>query len=130
MQKALLVTITLDIPLFAVDFVCAPFEVDKEYLYAGNENKDTFFRTSTRGLLVHHILINIDIHNELRLRPADDPDDEDGLRRRGLLYLLMKGAYSDAFVLHDPSVGDPFFRKLKEKSPEEYELAVRVHSDS
>uniref|UniRef100_A0A914V0A2 Anoctamin n=1 Tax=Plectus sambesii TaxID=2011161 RepID=A0A914V0A2_9BILA len=114
-----------------VDFVSAPFEVDKWHLYAGSEDPKTFFRTSSRNLLVHHILINIDIHNELRLHPDEDPDDEDGLRRRGLLYLLMKEAYTDAFVLHEQSVDEPYYEKLKEKSPEEYESVVNsIKKDS
>ncbi len=42
----------------------------------------------------------------------------------GLLYLLMKKAYIDCFVLHEPSAEEPYYLRIKQKSLEEYYLKV------
>lgn len=38
----------------------------------------------------------------------------------GLPYLLVKGVYKDAFILHDQSVADPANIRIKEKFPDQY----------
>ena len=45
----------------------------------------------------------------------------------GLPYLLMKGVYKDAFIVHEPSAQDPSMMKLKEKDPEKYKIFVRTY---
>ncbi|XP_076070788.1 anoctamin-7-like isoform X2 [Mytilus galloprovincialis] len=47
-----------------VDFVSAPFVMDKIQLYEGYEDPTNFFRSSVRSMLVHHILINLDIRDK------------------------------------------------------------------
>jgi len=37
---------------FAVDFVTAPFEIRRMYVFKGYENPDTFFRPALRYYLV------------------------------------------------------------------------------
>ncbi len=78
----------------------------------------------------HHILINIDIEVDAEMM-LDDKDStfctcsssctclgmcsndtpyhgEDSHPRRGLLFLLYKKVYKDAFVLHDETEHDPY----------------------
>ncbi|XP_067945254.1 anoctamin-7-like [Watersipora subatra] len=92
-----------------VDYVSAPFEQLKLHLFENCDNPDLFFRTSLRSLLTDHILTNLDMryipktpqyyyHND-----GDDDPEEDVLSKQGLPYLLMKGVYTDAFILHDES---------------------------
>ncbi|EDV20574.1 uncharacterized protein TRIADDRAFT_60984 [Trichoplax adhaerens] len=79
-----------------VDYVSAPFVWNKRQAFEGVEKSRSFFRNSVRSLLVHNILINTDIRQ--------GADTEDKINCRGLLYLIMQKAYSDAFVLHNPFV--------------------------
>lgn len=40
--------------------------------------------------------------------------------------MLLKGVYKDSFIVHDRSVDDPSYSKLKEKDPEQYEAVVCI----
>ncbi|KAL5268481.1 hypothetical protein ACHWQZ_G002375 [Mnemiopsis leidyi] len=76
-----------------VDYISAPFRWDKKELFAGIEDPDTFFRSSLRSFLTHHILIRTDVSKK--------KDTSDGINIRGLNYLKLKGVYTDVFILHD-----------------------------
>ncbi|XP_074619855.1 anoctamin-7-like [Acropora palmata] len=84
-----------------VDFVSAPFCVSKSHLYEGINNPDTFFRPALRSLLVHHILTDMDIR--------DKESRQLGHNAQGLGYMLLEGAYTDAFILHERSLYDTQF---------------------
>lgn len=87
-----------------VDFVTAPFEMDKMYVFKGFENPDTFFRSALRYYLINHMLINIDITDP---NDKDTYVDDDPMAKKGLPYLIMKHAFKDQFVLHDEAATDP-----------------------
>ncbi|PAV64517.1 hypothetical protein WR25_27234 isoform B [Diploscapter pachys] len=56
--------------------------------------------------------------------------NEEPLQRKGLQYLLMEGAYSDAFILHEPSEEEPYFKKMKGQSMVTYtELIKEIEDD-
>ncbi|XP_071950659.1 anoctamin-7-like isoform X2 [Antedon mediterranea] len=76
-----------------LDFVSAPFMIDKREVYEGIDNPDTFFRPAIRAILVDSMLINLKAEKR----------DKDSMRRQGLPFMLMKGAYEDGFVLHEES---------------------------
>lgn len=84
-----------------VDFVSAPFCVSKSQIYEGIENPDTFFRPALRSLLVHHILTDLDVR--------DKESKQLGQNAQGLGYMLMEGAYTDSFILHEKSTYDSQF---------------------
>ncbi|XP_030836627.1 anoctamin-4 isoform X1 [Strongylocentrotus purpuratus] len=81
-----------------LDFVSAPFCVQKRNVFDGIDNQETFFRSATRSYLTHHILINMDV------RESGDKRDNDSMRRKGLPYMILRGIYVDGFILHDESV--------------------------
>lgn len=83
-----------------VDFVSAPFRVDKMHKFVNHNDADKFFRPALRSFLTHHILINIDIR-------SDEEEEEDPYSKKGLPYLRMKKVYSDGFILHDETMNDP-----------------------
>eukprot|EP00116_Pleurobrachia_bachei_P008517 sb/3468779/ len=58
-----------------VDYISAPFRWDKKDLFAGIEDPDTFFRSSLRSYLTHHILIRTDVSKK--------KDTQDGINIRG-----------------------------------------------
>ncbi|KAK2168459.1 hypothetical protein NP493_1230g00018 [Ridgeia piscesae] len=64
-----------------VDFVTAPFEIRRMYVFKGYENPDTFFRPALRYYLFCLIT-------------------------PGLPYLVMSRAFTDEFVLHDKTDAD------------------------
>lgn len=84
-----------------VDFVSAPFCVSKSQIYEGINDPDTFFRPALRSLLVHHILTDVDVR--------DKESKQLGQNAQGLGYMLLEGAYTDAFILHERSVYDSEF---------------------
>ena len=47
--------------LFTVDFVTAPFEMNKMNIYKGYENPDTFFRSGLRYYLVRHQFLSTSV---------------------------------------------------------------------
>ncbi|XP_060078279.1 anoctamin-10-like [Ylistrum balloti] len=50
------------------DFESTPFIMDRFHIYKGHEDPSTFFRPSIRSLLVKHILINLDIREDLEAK--------------------------------------------------------------
>ncbi|XP_062587980.1 uncharacterized protein LOC134249665, partial [Saccostrea cucullata] len=58
-----------------MDYVSAPFMMDKINLYEGYEDPTHFFRPAIRSMLVDHILINIDI------RTKDEKKDKAGTKK-------------------------------------------------
>nr|XP_022325216.1 anoctamin-4-like isoform X1 [Crassostrea virginica]XP_022325218.1 anoctamin-4-like isoform X1 [Crassostrea virginica]XP_022325219.1 anoctamin-4-like isoform X1 [Crassostrea virginica] len=133
-----------------MDYVSAPFMMDRINLYEGYEDPTHFFRPAIRSMLVDHILINIDIRtkeekkdrgtskkikvdDESRIcgclgsksnnddssnSKINDPrriktviDKEQAADEKiyipgkihSLPYLLMKGVYTDSFILHEES---------------------------
>ncbi|XP_071847241.1 anoctamin-7-like isoform X4 [Apostichopus japonicus] len=80
-----------------IDFVSAPFVINKRNVFEGIDDPDTFFRPSQRSLLTHNIIINMDIRDDA------DQKEKDYVKRRGLPYMLLKKVYSDAFILHEES---------------------------
>lgn len=55
-----------------MDYVSGPFEMEKLHLFEGYENRESFFRSSLRSLLVHHILINLDYNEDQILNKKMD----------------------------------------------------------
>ncbi|XP_052076690.1 anoctamin-3-like isoform X2 [Mytilus californianus] len=106
-----------------VDFVSAPFVMDKIQLYEGYEDPTNFFRSSVRSMLVHHILINLDIRDK-------SDKQRKVLQIRGLPYLLMKNVYKDAFPLHEESSKSKFNEEtmecFKEGRPEDEEEELKI----
>ncbi|XP_062567716.1 anoctamin-4-like [Saccostrea cucullata] len=133
-----------------MDYVSAPFMMDKINLYEGYEDPTHFFRPAIRSMLVDHILINIDIrtkdekkdkagakkvkvdsesgfcsclpcvgskqkdgasdtkineNDEFLIDHADAADEKLYIpgKIHSLPYLLMKGVYTDSFILHEES---------------------------
>ncbi|XP_048774144.2 anoctamin-4-like isoform X2 [Ostrea edulis] len=128
-----------------MDYVSAPFMMDRINLYEGYEDPTHFFRPAIRSMLVDHILINIDIRTKderkdkgsakksiedrkskccscLPCFGTNEKDDENSVSKiiidhdeahqekvyipgkiHSLPYLLMKGVYTDAFILHEES---------------------------
>ncbi|XP_038055493.1 anoctamin-4-like isoform X2 [Patiria miniata] len=82
-----------------VDFISAPFVVQKRAVFKGIDKPDTFFSPALRSLLVHNILINIDV----REKGDKDSDFRDSMRRKGLPFMLMKKVYTDRFIMHEES---------------------------
>ncbi|XP_022098902.1 anoctamin-4-like isoform X2 [Acanthaster planci] len=82
-----------------VDFVSAPFIVQKRAVFKGIDQPDTFFSPALRSLLVHNILINIDV----REQGDENTDFRDSMRRKGLPFMLMKKVYTDRFIMHEES---------------------------
>lgn len=58
-----------------MDFVSAPFMMDRINLYEGYEDPTHFFRPAIRSMLVDHILLNIDI------RSKDERKDKGSVKR-------------------------------------------------
>ncbi|XP_063683747.1 anoctamin-7-like isoform X8 [Bolinopsis microptera] len=89
-----------------VDYISAPFRWDKKELFAGIEDPDTFFRSSLRSFLTHHILIRTDVSKKkdtsdgINIR-AGNTQTKGGMNSLGLNYLKLKGVYTDVFILHD-----------------------------
>ncbi|KAL5011379.1 hypothetical protein ScPMuIL_009930 [Solemya velum] len=79
-----------------VDFVSAPFLMDRIHLYEKYENPTIFFRQAQRSLLTYHILINSDIKGKLDYQ-------RESMKKPGLLYMMMEEIYTDAFVPHEES---------------------------
>ncbi|VDI80017.1 anoctamin-7 [Mytilus galloprovincialis] len=106
-----------------VDFVSAPFVMDKIQLYEGYEDPTNFFRSSVRSMLVHHILINLDIRDK-------SDKERKVLQIRGLPYLLMKGVFKDAFPLHEESSKSKFKEEtmecFKEGRPDDEEEDLKI----
>uniref|UniRef100_A0A9J2Q3A6 Anoctamin n=1 Tax=Ascaris lumbricoides TaxID=6252 RepID=A0A9J2Q3A6_ASCLU len=63
------------------------------------------------------ILLDIDISEKIH---ANCDTEEIEFKKRGLLYMAMRGVYSDMFILHDPSQDEPYYRKMRERSFWEY----------
>ncbi|XP_071481408.1 anoctamin-7-like [Diadema antillarum] len=96
-----------------LDFVSAPFCIQKRNVFHGIEEPETFFRSATRSYLVHHILINMDV------REAGDSREKDSMKRRGLPYMVLKKIYVDAFILHDESPYEVLDDDARDKMREE-----------
>ncbi|XP_042901705.1 anoctamin-7 [Parasteatoda tepidariorum] len=78
--------------------VSAPFQRDCLELFRNNKT-DSVLWSSIRCLLVHSILTSINIS---RYKENGELPDKIGLQ-----FLLMVGAFKDAFALHDPSILEP-----------------------
>ncbi|XP_072040866.1 anoctamin-4-like isoform X2 [Amphiura filiformis] len=83
-----------------VDYVSAPFMMHKRSIYKGIDESTTFFSPSLRSYLVHSILLNIDVKDS---EESADVKDGDSLRKQGLPFMLMKKAFTEAFILHEES---------------------------
>ncbi|XP_023221266.1 anoctamin-7-like isoform X1 [Centruroides sculpturatus] len=77
--------------------IVAPFLKDCKDWFITQEQRDTFFTQATRCLLVHNILINIDMGKVANLSNLTFTE------KQGLLNMLLKKIYLDAFILHDRS---------------------------
>ena len=112
----------------SVDFISAPFICAKRHLFKDGDNPALLFRSALRIYLVYNILINLNINDRLREAQMEHGTNSSSapveLRRLGLLYLRMKRAYTDAFVVHDESVGEPYIKQLRTDHPELYDKIV------
>uniref|UniRef100_A0A914W972 Anoctamin n=1 Tax=Plectus sambesii TaxID=2011161 RepID=A0A914W972_9BILA len=128
-----------------VDFVSGPFATDKLYLFEGFENELTLFRSGLRSLLVHNLLMEplpdtsfsptawgdsspatslrrLATTQSVRSRANKDFDPEHDYN---LPRLLLQGIYKDSFVMHDRSVDDPSYTKLKDRDPEQHATLMK-----
>lgn len=76
-----------------VDFVGAPFVMEKIHWFHCYEDPSQFFRPGLRSLLTHLILISTEYRDE------KERSDEGDLQ--GLLHLLKEEVYIDSFILHN-----------------------------
>uniref|UniRef100_A0A1I8HHK0 Anoctamin n=1 Tax=Macrostomum lignano TaxID=282301 RepID=A0A1I8HHK0_9PLAT len=88
------------------DYISGPFTRNRLHLFKGHENTETFFRPALRSYLTYNILINADIGSNV-------PDVDKDVSKTALPKLLHRGAFIDAFILHDPSADDPWVSSLK-----------------
>ncbi|XP_033742863.1 anoctamin-4-like isoform X2 [Pecten maximus] len=126
------------------DFESTPFIMDRYHIYKGHEDPHTFFRPSIRSLLVKHILINLDIRQDLEamdfqlkdykgptrqfcvcLDDDDEDEDEDDeeekrLQKIALPYLRMKEVYTDSLILHDVSKCSTKYEEAENRMKKEH----------
>ncbi|KAL3233959.1 hypothetical protein MRX96_022721 [Rhipicephalus microplus] len=81
--------------------ISAPFQCRCKEWFFGTKDRSSYFRSSIRCLLTHHVLTNIDITKDETSNPAEYH------KKKGLSYLLMKNVYLDAFVVHERSALEP-----------------------
>ncbi|XP_052828220.1 anoctamin-7 [Octopus bimaculoides] len=85
-----------------VDYVSAPFIMEKIHWFYCYEDPSQFFRPALRSLLTHLILISLDYRDEKSHSEKDQSEkDQSEKDLRGLLYLLKHEVYHDSFILHD-----------------------------
>ena len=96
--------------------VSAPFQRKFASLFINFAEENKFFTYAQREMLTHQILKKIDISMDIE-RNSDSADlaeerrdTEEPLRRKGLEFLLMEDAYESAFVLHQPSEAEEYFK--------------------
>ncbi|CAI9732201.1 anoctamin-4-like isoform X2 [Octopus vulgaris] len=80
-----------------IDYVSAPFIMEKIHWFYCYEDPSQFFRPALRSLLTHLILISLDYRDEKSHSETDHSEKD----LRGLLYLLKHEVYQDSFILHD-----------------------------
>ncbi|XP_069129746.1 anoctamin-4-like isoform X3 [Argopecten irradians] len=130
------------------DFESTPFIMDRYHIYKGHEDPNTFFRPSIRSLLVEHILINLDIRQDLEAMDFqlkdekgptrqccvcfddDDDDDEDDeeekkLQKIALPYLRMKEVYTDSLILHDVSKCSTKYEEAENRLKKEHKEELK-----
>ncbi|CAB3401722.1 unnamed protein product [Caenorhabditis bovis] len=111
-----------------VRFVNAPFQRKNGHLFANYTNERQFLTPAQKGFLTHQILARIDVSRDVEANRVDGDANSSAasliadapLRRKGLNWLLMQDAYTDAFVLHAPSTEEPYFREMKTKCESNY----------
>lgn len=108
----------------AVDYISGRFMVDKIHLFEDHHDPTNFFRPAIRTLLVDHILININIKEDVNLDDIvflDDDFDadeykelkktdtiksmglENDLHKLNFPYMKKLNVYTDSLILHDAS---------------------------
>ncbi|XP_060078280.1 anoctamin-4-like [Ylistrum balloti] len=101
-----------------VDFISAPFLMDRIQLYQDFEDPTHFFRPATRSLLVDHILINLDIRKETESKSEktvsiSDADPENAKPSSSFLGLCTccgsSAKSTDSSSTQSSSVWDCFF---------------------
>ncbi|GMR42221.1 hypothetical protein PMAYCL1PPCAC_12416 [Pristionchus mayeri] len=105
----------------SVNYVNVPFNISHSHLFVDFEDETKFFSSCQRSLLTYQILCEVNINlfierNEGRRGSCSLSDDPDVIKKKGLLFLLIHKAYQDGFILHDPSEGDPQYKKIKENA--------------
>ncbi|GMT19210.1 hypothetical protein PFISCL1PPCAC_10507, partial [Pristionchus fissidentatus] len=107
----------------SVNYVSVPFQMCHGHLFINFEDERKFFSSCQRSLLTYQILCDVDINqfierdsSEGRRRSSLISEDPDLIRRKGLRFMLIENSYQDGFILHDPSEGDPQYKKLKEEA--------------
>ncbi|XP_055959025.1 anoctamin-4 isoform X2 [Patella vulgata] len=131
-----------------VDYVSSQFYMDSIDMYQHHTDPSNFFRPALRSALVYHILINMDIRTETEKLEGSNPDEDDPqskfdtvmnylspqesqnaatessnrkvLKKKGLLYLLMKKSYTDCMILHENSQSR---KKLEEGIDEHFDVS-------
>lgn len=112
------------------DFISTALKVDKIDLFQGYDDADTFFRPSIRSLLTYLILVRIDIGKKEERGSSFlfRKVDKDALVKQGLLFMLHKKFYSDAFPVHDETKDDPIIRHARLKLESDYGSQVHIES--
>ncbi|XP_049268170.1 anoctamin-7-like [Rhipicephalus sanguineus] len=102
----------------------APFQCRCKEWFFGTKDQSTYFRSSIRCLLTHHVLTNIDIAKDETSNPAEYH------KKKGLSYLLMKNVYLDAFVVHERSALEPVWVPGEAPPPRPQPLSALKVTDS
>ncbi|CAG2218059.1 unnamed protein product [Mytilus edulis] len=109
-----------------VDYISARFLVERIHLFDNHHDPSNFFRPAVRTLLVDHILINMNIREDVQkddiMLLDDDVDEEDDwktrtkkktdtiklaidkeLQKLNFPYMKKIGVYTDKLILHEAS---------------------------
>ncbi|CAI4229657.1 unnamed protein product [Auanema sp. JU1783] len=125
----------------SVQYISIPFQRKVSHLFYNYTNEKLFFNSAQRSKLTHQILTQIDINQffeeEQALEnsfPNENPNRvniimDESLKGKGIDYLLLENVYDDAFILHDPSEVEPYFKRMKENSLMSFLEAVEEIED-
>ncbi|CAJ0578893.1 unnamed protein product, partial [Mesorhabditis spiculigera] len=99
-------------------FISAPFNRKYAEHFVNYDDHTKFFNSSQRSLLTHQTEMTQKKHSveSSSFSLSETILGEQPLTRKGLLYLIMSGAYEDAYILHEPSEEEPYFREMKNRN--------------
>ncbi|XP_063415358.1 anoctamin-4-like isoform X1 [Mytilus trossulus] len=120
-----------------VDYISARFMVERIHLFDNHHDPSNFFRPAVRTLLVDHILINMNIREDVQkddiMLLDDDVDEEDDwktrtkkktdtitlaidkeLQKLNFPYMKKIGVYTDKLILHEASEASKIYEEQRD----------------